>query len=108
LFSDSKQADTDVLSGNTDNLTDFFVRQVLKPEQDNRTIKGLQLGDTLVEHTHLPGVLIAVFKEIDVHGQPNCRGAPLFPVKRDAGIESDTVEPCPDITAMLKVFEPFP
>ena len=108
MFTDSEQADADILSCDADNLSDFLIAEVLEPEQNNRPVEGLQLGDALVEHVHLLGVLVAVFKEVDVHCQRDGGTASLLPVERDTGVEADAVDPRPDVTAMLKAFESFP
>ena len=109
MFADSEQSDADVLSGDSDNLADFLVRQVFEPEQDDGAVEGLQLGDALVEHVHLAGVLVAVFKEVDVHGEPDFGGATLlFPVDRDTGVQGDAIDPRPDVGAMLEAVEAFP
>ena len=109
MFADSEQTDADVLSADTDNLANLVVRQVFEPEQDYRTVEGLQLGDALVEHVHLAGVLVAVFKEVDVHGKPDFGGAPLLlPVDRYTGVQGDAIYPRPDVGAMLEAVEAFP
>ena len=61
-----------------------------------------------MEHVHLLGVLVTVFKEVDVHRQADfCRAPLLLPVDRDTGVQGDAVDPRLDVTAMLKVVENF-
>ena len=103
LFTDSKQTDADVLGSDADYLTDFLIAEVLEPEQDYRTVEGLQLGDALVEHVHLARIFVAVFKEVDIHGQPDFGLASLlFPVNRYTGVQGDAINPRLDVTAMLE------
>ena len=108
MFADSEQTDADILSGDADNLSDFLVAEVLEPQQYDGAVEGLQLGDALVEHVHLAGVLIAVFKQIDVHGHPNGGCATLLTVERNAGVEGNAVDPRSDVGAMLEALEAFP
>ena len=109
LFTDSKQTDADVLGSDADYLTDFLIAEVLEPEQDNRAVEGLQLGDALVEHVHLLSVFVAIFKEVDVHSQSDFGLASLlFPVNRYTGVQGDAINPRLDVTAMLEALETFP
>ena len=108
MLTDSKQADADVLCRDAHYLAYLFIREVFEPEQDDSAVEGLQALDALVEQVHLARVLVAVLKEVDVHRQANGSRAPFLPVERDAGVEGDAVNPCPDVAAMSEAIVAFP
>jgi hypothetical protein len=108
LLSDSKQTYADVLSADADYLSDFLIGEVLEPEQDNRTIEGLEFGDALVEHVHLARVLVAILKKVDVHRESVCGLASLLPVDRYTGVEGNAINPRLDVASMLEAREAFP
>ena len=108
LFTDSEQTNTDILGCDAHYLTYLVVRKVLKPQQDDGAVEGLQLGYTLVQHIHLTRVLVAILKQVDVHIQPFCGRATFLSVVRDTGVQGYTVNPRADVTTVLEALEAAP
>ena len=56
LFLDSDKTDGDIPRGDSHDLADFLITEVLQPEQDDGAVKGAQLADALPQKANLAGV----------------------------------------------------
>jgi len=109
LFLDSDQFYGDVFGGDADDFTDFFVAHVLQPKQDDCPIEHPEFVDAAVKHLHLPGVVVGVGKQIDVHCQrQRIHAAFLFPFECEAGVQADAPDPRLHVAFALKAVESAP
>jgi hypothetical protein len=94
LLLDPNQFDGDIFGGDADDLPDFLVAHVFKPQQDDGSVHHTKLVDTAVELLDLTGVVISVSKEVDVHVEGNhLDTASLFALKGKASVEADSPNP---------------
>ena len=75
-------------------MPDFLVTHVLEPKQDDGPVHHTKSIDAMVQLLDLPGVVIGVGEQVDVHIERNCLDATfLLTIEGDASIETDPPNP---------------
>ena len=109
MFLDSDQFDGDVLGGDADDLPDFLIAHIFKPKQDDGPIDHAKFVDAAVELLDLPGVIVGIGEEVDVHRERHgFHAAFLFALGGEAGVEADTPNPSLHVALPLERVEASP
>jgi hypothetical protein len=94
LIFDSDKTDGDIGGSDSHDLADFFVTEILQPEEDDGPVERPQSGDPSAEQFCLPGTFIRVFEQVDVERQGFGAGpAPLRTVMGDTGVKAYLPDP---------------
>ena len=109
MFLDSDQFDGDVLRGDANDLPDFLIVHIFKPKQDDGPIDHAEFVDAAVELLDLPGVVVGVGEEVDVHRERHgFHAAFLLALGSEAGVEADAPNPSLHVALPLECAEASP
>ena len=109
ISSGSNEFDGNVLGRNAEDGADFVIAQAFEPQQDDTSVSESESIDSFVEALDLQGFLIIVLIGFDIHIEVHSLSSPLLLlVIIETEVETDAVDPRPDVTFPLKGIESLP
>ena len=109
LFLYSDKADRDILGRYPYYGSNLIVAHVLEPEKYYSPVKKPQLAYTALKQLYLSAILACVIEKVDVHLEwHSLSSAFLLAFRRDASVQTDTVNPCAVATLPAKLLKAIP
>ena len=99
---------TDTFFTLTHDLGNLFIAHVLKPQQHDGSVKGLQTLDACVQHVGLLVVGIVLVKQVDALHQRLGLADLLLAVDGDTGVQGHLVDPCLQVALAAEGLKPLP